>query len=76
MSGTPEQAAQLAILDRLAILSELDGDLQAVITRIANRARTNDEGDDVRLLIQCRGHLARYRNLVAACHQNRRCDAQ
>jgi hypothetical protein len=70
MGATADQACQLAVLDRLAVLTDLDNDLQAVITRIANRALTDAEGDDVTLLIQCRGHLQRYRAIVAACHND------
>lgn len=70
MGATQEQAQQLAILDRLAILQDLDEDLQAVITRIANRALTDAEGDDITLLIQCRNHVRRYKALVARCHKD------
>lgn len=70
MSGTPKQICQLRVLDRLAVLTDLDHDLQAVITRLAQRARTDDEGDDVRLLIDCRIGIARYRALVAQCHKD------
>lgn len=70
MGATADQACQLAVLDRLAVLSDLDGDLQAVITRIANRALTDAEGDDICILIQCREHVRRYRALVARCHKD------
>jgi hypothetical protein len=70
MVATPEQAQQLAVLDRLAVLVDVDGDLQAVITRLANRARTDEEGNDVALLIRCRGRLREYRALVARCHKD------
>lgn len=72
MSATASDQQQLDILDRLAVLSEVDSDLQCVITRIANRAKTDDEGDDVRLLIQCRSHIARLHRLTAAGHKNGR----
>lgn len=70
MGGTASQKEQLDVLDRLAILTDLDEDLQAVITRLANRARTDDEGDDVKQLIQCRSHVKRYQALVAKCHND------
>lgn len=72
MGGTTEQIAQLDVLDRLAVLRDIDEDLQAVITRLANRAKTDDEGDDVKVLIHCRGRLKRYSELVANCHKDGR----
>ena len=72
MVATPEQAQQLAVLDRLAVLADVDSDLRAVITRLANRARTDDEGDDVALLIRCRSRLSDYRKLVATYHKDQR----
>lgn len=72
MVATPEQAQQLAVLDRLAVLADVDSDLRAVITRLANRARTDDEGDDVALLIRCRSRLSDYRKLVATYHKDHR----
>jgi len=70
MSAIPEQACQLAVLDRLAVLSELDAEIQGLITRIANRAKTDAEGDDVNQLIRMRGVIDRYRVLVAQCHND------
>lgn len=72
MAATPEQQRQLDVLDRLAVLVDVDSDLQSVITRLANRARTDDEGDDVALLIHCRSRLSDYRKLVAAYHKDHR----
>ena len=72
MGATPEDRNQLDILDRLAVLSDIDGTLRDVITRLANRAKTDDEGDDVKLLILCRGRIADYHDLVAQCHRNGR----
>ena len=76
MSATPKDRAQLDILDRVAVLIDIDEDLQCVITRIANRAKTDEEGDDVRKLIHCRSRLVDYRTLEAAQHRSRRGDAQ
>ncbi len=75
MAGpTPEQRGQLDVLDALAVLAGLDAELQATATRIANRARTNAEADDVRSLIRSRATVRRLRDAVARLHQDCRAE--
>lgn len=74
MSATPEQRRLLDVLDVAALLADVSGELRAVITRIANRAKTADEADDLRLLIGCRGQVERARAAVARLHPDGRED--
>lgn len=68
MSATNEQRRLLDMLDVAALLADVSGDLRAVITRIANRAKTADEADDLRMLIGCRGSVERARTAVVGLH--------
>lgn len=71
MAGpTPEQRQQLDVLDALALLADVDQELQATATRMANRARTNAEADDVRSLIRSRATVRTIRDAVARLHQD------
>ena len=68
MSATAEQRRLLDVLDVCALLADVSGDLRAVITRVANRAKTVDEADDLRALIGVRGEVERARVAVARLH--------
>lgn len=68
MSATREQRQLLDVLDVAALLADVSGDLRAVITRIANRAKTVDEADDLRVLIGVRGEVERAKTAVARLH--------
>ena len=72
MSATREQRRLLDVLDVCALLADASGDLRAVITRLANRAKTLDEADDIRLLIGVRGSIDQARTSIAALHPDRR----
>lgn len=72
MAPTPEQAWLLAALDLVALYSDVTDDLRAVITRMANRARTADEADDIKLLIRCRRRLDEAKATVAGRHPDGR----
>jgi hypothetical protein len=72
MSATPAQQALLDTCDELALLTGIDQELQAVATRITNRAKTLNEADDVKLLIACRGELARLKSYIASHHPDGR----
>lgn len=72
MSATPAQRELLEVLDELALLTGIEQDLRDVATRIANRARTLNEADDVRLLIVCRTKVAAYKAQVARRHPDSR----
>ena len=72
MTATANQRRLLTILDADAILVGIRNDLRAVITRIANRARTADEADDLRTLINCRGELERVLPVIAGLHPDHR----
>lgn len=72
MSATPEQRRLLDVLDVAALLADVSGELRAVITRIANRAKTADEADDLRMLIGCRGSVERAKTAVVGLHPDHR----
>lgn len=72
MSATPAQRELLDVLDELALLTGIEQDLRDVATRIANRARTLNEADDLRLLIACRAKVATYKAFVARRHPDGR----
>ena len=72
MSGTPNQRRLLDLLDICALLVDIQDDLRAVITRIANRAKTADEADDLRTLINCRRNAEIARNRIAKLHPDHR----
>lgn len=72
MVATREQRKLLDLLDICAALADIDGDLRAVITRIANRAKTVDEADDLRVLIGVRGEVERAKAAVARLHPDGR----
>ena len=68
MGATGEQRRLLDVLDVAALLADVSGELRAVITRIANRAKTADEADDLRMLIGCRGSVERAKTAVVGLH--------
>lgn len=68
MGATEGQRRLLDVLDVCALLADVSGDLRCVITRVANRAKTVDEADDLRLLIGVRGQVERARAAVARLH--------
>jgi len=72
MTATAKQRRLLTILDAAAVLVGVADDLRAVITRIANRARTADEADDLHTLINCRREVERVLPVVAALHPDAR----
>lgn len=72
MSATPAQQGLLDVLDELALLVGVDQKIQAVATRITNRAKTLNEADDVKLLIACRGELQRLKAHIASYHPDGR----
>ena len=72
MSATPDQRELLDVLDELAMLTGIEQDLRDVATRIANRARTLNEADDVRMLIVCRSKIAAYKARVQRRHPDGR----
>lgn len=72
MTATTSQRRLLTVLDAAAILAGVRDDLRSVITRIANRARTADEADDLRTLIACRSDLERLQPIVAGLHPDHR----
>lgn len=76
MTATAEQRGRLDLLDLVALLSDVGDELRAVITRIANRARTADEADDLKVLIRCRGRLGQAQAQVAAGHPDGRMKAE
>ena len=72
MGATAEQRRLLDVLDVCALLADVSGELRAVITRVANRAKTVDEADDLRALIGVRGEVERARVAVARLHPDHR----
>ena len=72
MAATGEQRRLLDLLDVCGLLADVTGDLRCVITRIANRAKTADEADDLRILIGVRGEVERARVAVARLHPDGR----
>ena len=68
MAATNDQRQHLDLLDLDAALLDIEHDLQAVATRLANRGRTPDEGDDVRTLLCARGRLAAARQTIIRQH--------
>jgi hypothetical protein len=72
MAATVEQRQLLDVLDVCAVLADVGGELRAVITRIANRAKTADEADDLRILIGCRRKVEVARDGVARLHPDHR----
>lgn len=72
MSATPEQQAKLDVLEALAMLAGVQGDLRDVITRIANRARSANEADDLRILIACRHNVEVAQASIARLHPDHR----
>lgn len=72
MTATANQRRLLTILDADAILVGIRDDLRAVITRIANRARTADEADDLRTLIGARSEIERVLPVIAGLHPDHR----
>lgn len=72
MSAPAQTQCLLDICDELAFITGIDADIRDVATRIANRGRTRDEADDVKLLIECRGKLAQYKTFVASHHPDGR----
>ena len=59
-------------LDDDALLVGVMDELRAVITRLANRAMTHDEADDIRTLIACRKELRELQRRILANHPDRR----
>ena len=68
MAATPKQRSLLDVLDMDAYLLDMEQDVQAVITRSANRARTPDEADDIGILIDVRSRIAALRKCVIRQH--------
>jgi hypothetical protein len=68
MGATDKQQLLLDVLDVCALLADVGRDLRDVITRLANRAKTADEADDLRLLIGARGKVERAKDAVAKLH--------
>lgn len=72
MSATTEQRKLLDLLDICAILADVQRDLRDVITRIANRAKTADEADDLRILIDCRRNIETAQTHITRLHPDHR----
>lgn len=72
MGASPEQARLDAIDEVLAMFVGLDSELQALATRIANRARTRAEADDVRSIVNARATLRDARTAITALTKYRR----
>ena len=70
--ANPKYRAGCDVLDTDALLVDVLSDLRAVTTRIANRARMNDEADDIRLLIGCTRTVLEVQRRVLQHHPNRR----
>ena len=66
MGQSPDQLRLDDVDEVLALLTDMDGELRAVATRIANRARTRDEADDVRTVVNVRATLAQAKAGIAA----------
>lgn len=75
MTATREQRRLLDLLDVCGVLADVQGDLRDVITRIANRAKTADEADDLAILIGARANLERAQGYIARLHPDHRRDA-
>lgn len=72
MTATHEQRRALDVLDACGLLADAQGDIRDVITRIANRAKTANEADDLRILITVRANLAAAQAIIAALHPDHR----
>ncbi len=57
MAATASQQRLLNLLDLDAYLLRIEHDVRDVATRLANRGRTPDEGDDVKTLMAVRGRV-------------------
>jgi len=66
MGLSPEQSRLDALDEVLALFVGMDTELQAVATRIANRARTRAEADDVRSIVNARATLREARAAITA----------
>lgn len=76
MTATREQRKLLDILDVCGLLADIQSDLRDVITRIANRAKTADEADDLAILIAASTNLAKAQDSIAKLHPDHRIGAE
>lgn len=72
MTATTEQRRLLDVLDVCSLLADTQRDLRDVCTRIANRAKTADEADDLKILIAARSNLAAAQTIIARLHPDHR----
>ena len=72
MAAAANAQSWLDVLDEIAFVQDIDADIRAVVTRIANRGRTSDEADDIKLLMACRERIASYKTFLAQHHPNYR----